>query len=135
MPLAPREVDAIFSACDVTACLSNLLTETNHRPTKHHPAYTQPYITTQNYTTTTPTRPPTHQPCYQVDGNGSIDWTELRRRSGRRCRSRRSGKGTSGKAAEAIQASSKRARAQANARGAGGGEWRSLANTDNVEFR
>ena len=78
MPLAPREVDAIFSACDVTACLSiNLLTETNHRPTKHHPAYTQPYITTQNYTTTTPTRPPMHQPCYQVDGNGSIDWTEF----------------------------------------------------------
>ena len=71
MLLAPHEIDAIFSACDVTACLFNLPTL---RPTKHHPALDHQPALHHNHD-----HPTTHMhhPCYQVDGNGSIDWTEF----------------------------------------------------------
>ena len=97
MPLAPREVDAIFSACDVTA--SPL------RPTIDQPSITQP---TPPPSITPPPRPPDHprtNPATRWTATAPSTGPSLRRRSGRRCRSRRSGKGTSGKAAEAIQAS------------------------------
>ena len=67
MPLAPREIDAIFSACDVTAtlpCMSDLPIQTHQASPSPHRAPPQP------------PDPPTHHP-YQVDGNGSIDWTEF----------------------------------------------------------
>ena len=78
MPLAPREIDTIFSACDVRDGRSNLPTHPDPSSSPTPPpstiyTTTQHYTATQDYTTrTTPT--PT---LYQVDGNGSIDWNEF----------------------------------------------------------
>jgi hypothetical protein len=101
MPLAPREIDAIFSACDVTAtlpCMSDLPIQTHQASPRAH---TVRHLNHPIHPHTTPTR---------WTATALSTGPSSRRRSGMLCRSRRSGKGTSGKGGDAIQLQPREAR-------------------------